>query len=815
MKLLRKRTLYVVLCLLVLSGLSISFVYGVYTDRRAATVRPRDAQIRGLKESVTVQFDARGIPYIHANNRHDLYMAQGYLIARDRLWQMDLLRRTARGELAEILGRPVLEEDKRRRLYNFSALADDMFERSSPEFKEALVAYAEGVNAFINSRQFGTWPIEFTILRYAPQPWRPSDSLVITKLFAEALSGGWRQDIERAALQNLTAEQRQEIMPVSSPLDVILVSDQEKTKQKVVAASRQGSKAKSTAMVVSDVHADDLAAIAQLEQRTFQRVGLYQEGRTISNAWVVSGRFSVSGKPLLANDPHLDASAPSIWYMAHLSTPDLRVAGVTIPGLPGIMIGHNEQIAWGITNMVGDVQDLYAERFNSSSAPQYLAPDGWRQAEIQHEQIKVREGNLGLTTSIVPYDVTVTRHGPIIFAKADVHYALRWTAFDRQASDYETFFHLNSARNLDDLRATSSRYTGPPVNLIFATTDGHIGFYALGRIPIRSSGDGTVPYDGTTAGEQWTSYIPFAEMPNSLDPPSGMIVTANQRLVDEGYRYHITSAWPAPYRAHRISELLKSKAALSLDDFVAIAGDTFSYADGIFANEVLKFARVNAGTSPEWQAILATLDGWDGKAGKDSRALLLTVRMRKIFQQKVLSKIFGDSPEREFLWLSRNIFIDRIITTRPANWLPEGFDSYEALILACYKDALTEIRQAFGPNEALWTWGNGPPRNFIHPLAGIPYVGARFALPRYPRETGGSGDTVNAGSSVSMRFVCDLNDWDQTRQSLSVGQSGDPSSPHYKDQIDDWHKVAPRAFPFSEQAVLKAATIKISLTPGR
>jgi penicillin amidase len=823
LKLFSTRTLYILLCVLVLTGLAAGFTYGVYTERRAASLKPKDTQLCCLRERVGVQFDARGVPYIRAGNRHDLFFAQGYITARDRLWQMDLLRRTARGELSEILGEAALAEDKQRRLYGFSALAEDMLNRVSPPMREALEAYTQGVNAYIESCSFGTWPLEFTLLRYRPRPWRATDSLVITKLYAEALSNTWRQDISREALAKVSPERRQEILPDTSPLDVLVVGSDKQEQLKVAGASppdatrRALTHAGQQVAQLSAAEADTLRALDSIErinQRTFQRVGLYNMGRTISNGWVVSGARSVSGKPLLANDPHLDASVPSIWYMSHLHAPGLRVAGVTIPGLPGITLGHNDRIAWGITNFLGDVEDLYSERFAGDDKRMYMTPAGLREAEVRREEIRVRQNNVGTSVRVVPFDVTVTRHGPVIFEKADRRYALRWTALEQQPPDYETFFLLNSARNWDEFRAALGVYAGPPLNFIYADVEGHIGYYGVGKIPIRNKGDGTVPYDGTTVDEAWAGFIPFDELPNSFDPPAGMIVTANQRVVGKDYPYHITSTWPAPYRARRISDLLTAKEKLSLGDFRVIQADTYSFTDATFTGEVVKLARANFDKSPEWQKMLEDFDGWDGKASADSRAMLLSGKMHEAFEYHVLSIVFGDKREQHFPWPSRNTFIDKVITTRPVAWLPPGFDSYDALILACYKEAVADIKRTFGPDTSIWTWGNKPHRNFNHPLARLPLLGGQFALPRFPLTTGGSGDTVNAGPEVSMRLLVDLSNWDQTRQGISVGQSGDPASPHWKDQLTDWFNVAPRNFPFTDAAVNAAAKNSITLAPA-
>jgi penicillin amidase len=766
--------------------------------------------VAGLRDRVTVRRDARGIPYIEASNEEDLYFAQGYVTASDRLWQMDLLRRTARGELAEIFGRIALEEDKRHRLYGFAPLSEELARRAAPSVRAALEAYARGVNAYLDSLDAAHLPAECRILQYKPRPWRPADSIVVGKLFAETLSDSWRTDMMRASLSDLTPEQREMLLVETSPLDVLLVGT-DKTPTQTTEPTMPFQPPRHTAVNAAFFIA--LSSIAETTQRSLERVGLFAEDRAASNNWVVSGKRTVTGKPLLSNDPHLRPSAPSIWYLSHLTAPGLRVAGVTSPGVPGIILGHNEHIAWGATNLGPDVQDLYLEKFDKDNPRRYLTPAGWREAEVRREEIKVRKSATDPTTDVVPYEVTVTRHGPIIFEKDGARYALRWTALEPDSFEFEAFYALNRARNWSEFRAALSRYPGPTQNFIYADTDGHIGYYGAGRIPIRRTGDGSLPYDGATDAGEWTGYIPFDELPHLYDPPSGIIVTANNRIVGQSYRRHLTHEWAAPYRARRIYNLLTAKQRLSIDDYRAVMGDTYSYADAIFTGEVVKLARPLAAGSPEWRAMLAIFDGWDARASVDSRVMPVAAEMRKAFQQRILTAALGTERAQVYSWANSATFIDRIITTRPRAWLPKEFDSYEALLLACYREARASLAKKLGPDESQWTWGRTGQVRFPHPLASAPLIGARFAIPPLPRNNDGSGRTVNAGAFVSMQFFADPNNWDNSRQGIALGQSGDPASPHWKDQLMDWRNVAPRAFPFTKEAVAAAARETLVLAP--
>jgi penicillin amidase len=771
--------------------------------------------LAGLHDRVTVRRDERGIPYIEAANDEDLYFAEGYVMATDRLWEMDFVRRNVRGELAEIYGPLALAEDKRQRTMGFATVVEESAKHLPPKLNTGMRAYADGVNALIDSLTDATMPPEFRLMQYKPRHWTVADSLCMGKLLADGLTSSWQTDIMRAGLAGLPKEKREALLQETSPLDVLVVG----TDRKAAGVRRNQPDLPS----VSPEVLAQLAAKLDSAERDRQLLGFAAsapETFQASNNWVVSGKRTVSGRPLLANDPHITASAPGLWYQVDLSAPGIHVAGATVPGAPGIVIGHNDQIAWGLTNLGPDVQDVYLEKFDKENPNRYLTPQGWRDAEIHHEQIKVRKNPFDpAAIETQTLDVTITRHGPIILEKDGARYALRWPAFDSSTIEVSGLFEVNRARNWKEFTEALSRYSGPTGNFIYADVEGHIGYYAAGLIPIRKSGDGSVPYDGSTDEGEWTSFIPFEKLPHSFDPASGMVVTANQRVVGQSYPFFLSHQWAPPYRARRIYDLLTAKPKLTTDDFRRVQGDVYSIALAAFARAAAKTLKtesepraVATGHLPKF---VSEFETWDGLLKADSHVAPIVSEMRAAFKRHILNAALGPDLAKTYSWFGSDTLIDRLVTEQPRAWLPKEFATYADLFRASYEEARAALTKSPGPDESQWTWGNVYKARFPHPLAFAPIIGTQFTIPPVPQNgTAGSGATVNVGSSVSLRMIIDLSDWDKTLNGLPLGESGIPGTPHWKDQLDDWRNVTPRVFPFSKGAVESATREVLTLVPG-
>ncbi|MGA2477001.1 MAG: penicillin acylase family protein, partial [Terriglobia bacterium] len=522
--------------------------------------------------------------------------AQGYVTAQDRLWQMDLSRRLAEGELSEVFGERTLRLDLENRTLGFRQVSQRALAELSPEARAPLTAYAKGVNAFIASHR-DRLPLEFLLLNYQPRPWGESDSLGVALNLVKTLNTTWRTDLMRERIRaKLGSELSADLFPDHSPLDEPVAEPSAtpgRIPKKTASLSFRGvpqardDEESRTSVTFRARFLASLGMTREVDDPTLAALlsaGGDSNPALGSNNWVVSGAHTQSGKPLLANDPHLDHSVPSVWYMIHLKAPGLNVIGVSLPGLPLVTIGHNEKIAWGMTNTGPDVQDLYAESFDSGAPNRYLHNGAWVDAEVRDEVVKVR-GKRDYR-----FTVKVTRHGPIVAHPGGRDLALQWTALEPHALSalFNAVSKIGLAQNWELFTAALRDYTGPMQNFVYADRDGNIGYYAAAWVPIRKQGTGAVPMPGSTDDYDWTGYIPFEDLPHSYNPASGIIATANGRVVPDDYPYFITSHWDAPFRTARIFQLLRAGKLFTVDDMLRIQTDIVTLEDSWLAGQLLK-----------------------------------------------------------------------------------------------------------------------------------------------------------------------------------------------------------------------------------
>jgi penicillin G amidase len=726
----------------------------------------------GLTAPVAVVRDELGVPTLRAQNTHDLYMALGFVHAQDRLFQMDLQRRMSQGRLAEIFGGEALGSDRAMRTLGLYRHAVAGLRFVSPDFEAVLDAYAEGVNAFIASGK--ALPVEFTLLRYRPDPWRPADTLVIGKLLALQLSGNYRHELLRARLaQTLSAEELHELFP-GYPQDA------------PVALGR-------LAALTRDLPLDRLLA-ALPEVVGPQRA---------SNNWVVDGDHSASGKPLLANDPHLDYAAPLVWYLTRLEAPGLTLVGATMAGAPVIILGHNARIAWGYSTTGADVEDVFVEQSDPNDASRYLTPDGPVPFEVIDEEIPIKG------QAAEPFKIRITRHGPVLSDQAGTAPTEAGRFMALQAS-----FLVDDDRSVEaQWRATLasdwrswvdafSLFTAPVQNMVYGDIDGNIGFFAPGHIPIRQDGDGRAPVPGWTGAYDWKGFVPFAELPRAFNPPSGHFATANNKIVPDTYPYLITYDWELPYRIERIEAGLAETPKQSIESSTRLQADIVS----LSAKHLLPLMLKAEPRDERARIAVSLLASWDGQMASERAEPLIFVAWLRALNKHLFQSALGSNFER--YWGMTPRATEGVLTRHP-HWC--GSVGCMVVIRSALEDALEELTAAYGPDPTAWHWGAAHPALFAHPIFDrIPLLRDLFDR-RLPAD--GSSDTVNAGAfrfsnpkgayvdthGPALRAIYDLSDLDRSVFLTALGQSAHILSPHYADLLPRWREFQWLRLPHSAQ----------------
>lgn len=784
----------------------------------------------GLNAPVEVIRDRWGVPHIYAQNQDDLFFAQGYVMAQDRLWQMEFNRRVAAGRLSEFGGRSTLKDDILLRTLGLYRSAQADAARFPPEHRRVLDAFARGVNTFVETHR-DRLPLEFTLINMfgganlAWEPWTATDTVAIGKVMAMGLSMNMRFELFRAQLRALLGAPRAADLEPSYPQSGPFIV---KDAPQAGLDETTGQAALPLAQAVGDAQGfDDLAAAYDRLLTIALSGSLPDAGDSLplvalgSNNWVVHGNRTVTGKPFLANDPHMGIQNPSIWYEAHLEAPDLRIAGVTFVGVPGVVLGHNARIAWGATNAEVDVQDLYIEKFNPNNARQYEYLGTWEDAQIVREEFRVK----GEAEPIVR-EIMITRHGPIISdsfkERTGDQLALRWTAHE-PGTLFQAVFKLWTARNWQEFRDAVRDWDVPAQNLVYADVDGNIGYQMPGRLPIRANGDGAVPVPGWSGAYEWTGWIPFDDLPRAYNPGHNFVASANNRIVDYSYKHFLSNEWAPPYRAQRIEDLITRRPALSIQDMRDIQADVLSIPDRELASFLLALDPAN---ETERRA-LDLIRRWDFRTTTDSVATSIV----ETTMSYALHYTFGDELGKLAIdYLDAGVLVLlRLLPAADSIWFDDvttpGRETRDDVLRRALAAALTDLAQRLGDDMGKWQWGKLHTATFKHQALGsINYADRIFNLGPVGVAGGGGGVTVYAanhnlgkpyavGNISSLRVIYDLGDFDRSLMVNAVGQSGQPGSKHYGDMIKDWRDVKHHAMPFSRAAVERHKASVLTLAP--
>ena len=775
----------------------------------------------GLQFPVTVERDQWGIPHIRAASVEDLAEAQGFVTAEDRLWQMDLLRRAARGQLSEVLGPATLELDKDFRVLNFGRAADVDMKLMGPEVRRVMEAYARGVNHFIEMRS-NRLPIEFTLLNYKPKPWEPSDSLVLACYMYRTLTDTRQEEMRRAIVTaKVGPELAKDLFRADASMDHFVVGDAGNGKdsravhaddpendddsvdpEDVLKAGHTPGSLPNSAGIPDIAGALAKEAVDWLSES--QRQIRHSLG---SNNWVVSGEHTATGKPLLANDMHLELTLAPIWYEVHLTAPEWNVKGFSLPGAPMVVVGHNDRIAWGFTNNGADVLDLYVETMNPANADEYLVNGAWKKADIYDEVIKVK-GKPDEHLRMV-----VTRHGPVVHQDGNKWYAMRWTVLEPGALC--TFYNwLGKAQNWAEFRETMKGIWGPGQNVVYADVDGNIGYILGAHVPVRKKGHGGVPVPGDTDDYEWAGYIPFEELPQSFNPESGLIVTANARVTGPNYKPYITDHWEEPYRTARIYDLLHGKQGLRPEDMLRVQADTYSYPHVFIAEQLAAASNTATPKDERTKKLIQQAKDWNGMADANSPVVsFLDVTMYRALHL-ILEPHLGNDAE---LYQWRSIaFLQRILTERPARWLPSDYKNYDELLAAAADQAVKRLQEKTNDKDPEdWAWKRFNYLDMLHPIGREGLLKKLLSITNQPQSgTLFSPRAAGRHHGPSERFVANLADWDDSIMVITGGESGQPGSEHYRDQFSYWYEGKPIYAPFSDAAEARAKRHMLTLQPG-
>ncbi len=761
-----------------------------------------ELKLTGLLEPVTVYRDDYAVPHIYAQNDADLYRAVGYTMAQDRLWQMDLIRRATQGRLSQIFGIDLWKTDLLMRALRISEKSAMVWDSTAPAIQADVEAFTAGVNEYIDSHQ-DKLPLEFSILGYKPDVWEPQHSLNLVGYMAWDLTMPWSTEI---ILQKLTdklgAEKVQQLIP-----DMKLYH---------TAAYAGFHLDLSESKMQSDL-LDATQPLYDMGLEIFQG----------SNNWAVAGVKSVTGKPILANDMHLGLFAPGIWYQIHtVILGELNVTGVALPGAPFVVAGHNDSIAWGMTNVMVDDMDFYAEKLNPDNPNQYEFNGEWRDLDVRHEIIKGAKGE--------EKDVTIkyTHRGPIISGFKGLPHqvvSMRWTG-NEYSNEIRTIYLLNRAKNWTDFTNAIRTFVSVSQNIIYADVAGNIGLYCSAGIPIRK-GDGLGIKPGWTSEYDWQRLVPFDQKPHVFNPPEGFVSSANNKSVSGDYPFFISHWYDLPHRIDRIREMLRDKDKLSIRDFEKIQADRHSKLVEEYRPRVLKALQELTDLTPREESALAALQNWNGNMDPDAAAPAIWEEWYLSLVRDLFHDEMGDSLYQEYIKqrLLPKYGIDQIWKAGGSSWCddittPDVTEDLTMMIQKAFKGAVASLAGKMGANVDGWQWGDIHQLTLKHPLGSVKLLDTVFDLNRGPYRVGGSFHVVGPYSysfakpyavtdGASQRHIFSTANWNDSETIIPTGESGMPASPFYCDQTESYLHNVYHADYVDEKLIKEHARFTLMLEP--
>ncbi|MBT3242173.1 MAG: penicillin acylase family protein [Bacteroidetes bacterium] len=767
-----KKILWAVLFLL----LFVLIAAGLFINRLSNNPIPdynESIKLERLTEEVQVYRDSFAIPHVYAQNEHDLYLAVGYLMAQDRLWQMDLLRRVTQGRLSEVLSNDLVEVDQLMRSLQMTKKSSAIFDSANKPLRECVLAFCDGVNQFINNNQ-NKLPFEFKLLGYQPEEWLPVHSINLIGYMAWDLSTGWPNELTLMKLKNKLNEEKFNMLLPDIPGQ--------------------------SSSIYSEFSLDQSEAevLTALQKVTMKLDDLGLDVFRGSNNWVIDGTKSKTGKPLLANDMHLGLNIPGVWYQMHQVIPgQLNVTGVVLPGQPMIIAGHNDNIAWGFTNVMTDGLDFYEETVNPENPDEYLLDGEWKAFTMKEEIILNKSGD---TIRMVN---KFTHRGPVVTSIKAIPgktISMSWIGI-MPSNELLTVYRLNRAANWDEFKDAIRTFVSVNQNVVYADTEGNIGLHSTIGLPIREA-TGVGVYPGETSKYDWKGLVPFEELPFTFNPDCGFISSANNKTVKDDYPYYISSWFDLPYRQDRIQELLKEKDQLSIKDYIRFHADQRSKMAEkmlpVFLHELNQIESVK----DSYPEILEQLKAWDYNLSRESvDATIFEFLYFSIFENLVADEIGADLFEEvSGKKIMIKNFMENFLKNTDSPWCDnissnDKKETFADVMEISFSEALNRIEEQMGPDYNDWMWGDIHTLTLQHPLASAKIIAKVFGLNRGPYSVGGSHHTVcpysynymdpsSVNHGASHRHIFDLSNWDNSLTVIPTGNSGLPASDHYCDQTE-------------------------------